>query len=217
MDAAGVRTVVNLDGGWGDRLDGDRSRPSTRPTPAGSSRSPWSTSTGSTTPTGAEREAERLEESFKAGAKGLKFHKSFGLSYRYKDGRLVPVDDPKLDPIWEMCAKHKRPVVIHVADPAAFFTPAGPLQRALARAEPEPRLALLRRQVPQAAGPARPAPPRDRQAPEDHVHQHPLRQQRRGPRVRRRQARQVSEHVSWTSTPGSRSWAGSRTRPASSS
>ena len=35
----------------------------------------------------------------------------------------MPVDDPKLDPIWEMCAKHKRPVVIHIADPAAFFTP----------------------------------------------------------------------------------------------
>jgi hypothetical protein len=35
----------------------------------------------------------------------------------------MPVDDPKLDPIWQMCAKYNRPVVIHVADPAAFFTP----------------------------------------------------------------------------------------------
>ena len=35
----------------------------------------------------------------------------------------MPVDDPKLDPVWETCAKHDRPVVIHVADPAAFFTP----------------------------------------------------------------------------------------------
>src|SRR5207244_931949 len=70
-----------------------------------------------------QREAKRLEESFKAGAKGLKFHKLLGLRYRYKDDRLMMPDDSKLDPVWEMCAKHHKPVVIHVADPAAFFTP----------------------------------------------------------------------------------------------
>ena len=31
--------------------------------------------------------------------------------------------DAKLDAVWEMCAKHNKPVVIHVADPAAFWTP----------------------------------------------------------------------------------------------
>ena len=122
MDAAGVRTVVNLDGGWGDRLTEtlsalDQAHPGRFLTFA------LINFDGIDDPDWSQREAKRLEESFKAGAKGLKFHKSFGLSYRYKDGRLVPVDDPKLDPIWELCAKHKRPVVIHVADPAAFFTP----------------------------------------------------------------------------------------------
>ena len=122
MNAAGVRTVVNLDGGWGTRLQEtldmlDNAHPGRFLTFAlinfdGIDDADWS-----------QREADRLEASFKAGAKGLKFHKTFGLGYRYKDGRLVPVDDPKLDPIWEMCAKHKRPVVIHTADPAAFFTP----------------------------------------------------------------------------------------------
>ena len=87
LDAAGVRTVVNLDGGWG------------------------------------RREAKRLEESFRAGAKGLKFHKTLGLHYRYKNGKLMPVDDPKLDLVWQTCARYGRPVMIHVADPAAFFTP----------------------------------------------------------------------------------------------
>ena len=122
MDAAGVQTVVNLDGGSGNRLTEtlaalDNAHPNRFLTFAliefgGIDDEEWST-----------REANRLEESFQAGAKGLKFHKSFGLSYRYKDGSLVKVDDTKLDPIWEMCAKYKRPVVIHVADPAAFFTP----------------------------------------------------------------------------------------------
>ena len=122
MDASGVRTVVNLDGGWGDRLKEtlaalDEAHPGRFLTFA--ARRVRRDRRGGLGP----REARRLEEGFKAGAKGLKFHKTFGLTVRYKDGRLVPVDDPKLDPVWEVCARHKRPVVIHSADPAAFFTP----------------------------------------------------------------------------------------------
>jgi predicted TIM-barrel fold metal-dependent hydrolase len=122
MNEAGVRTVVNLDGGWGDRLKEtlaalDEAHPGRFLTFAlinfeRLDDEDWG-----------QREAKRLEEGFKAGAKGLKFHKSFGLHYRYKDGRLLRVDDRKLDPVWEMCARYKRPVVIHIADPAAFFTP----------------------------------------------------------------------------------------------
>jgi predicted TIM-barrel fold metal-dependent hydrolase len=122
MNEAGVRTVVNLDGGWGDRLKEtltalDEAHPGRFLTFAlvnfeGIDDADWG-----------QREARRLEESFKAGAKGLKFHKLLGLHYRYKDGKLMPVDDPKLDAVWQMCARSKRPVVIHIADPAAFFTP----------------------------------------------------------------------------------------------
>lgn len=122
LDAAGVQTVVDLDGQWGQRLTEtlaalDEAHPGRFLTFAlinfqGIDDEDWS-----------QREAKRLEESFKAGAKGLKFHKSLGLSYRYKNGKLMGVDDPKLDPIWEMCAKYKRPVMIHTADPVAFFTP----------------------------------------------------------------------------------------------
>ena len=122
MDAAGIRTVVNLDGGWGPRLKEtlaalDEAHPGRFLTFAlldfrGIDDEDWG-----------QREAQRLEESIQAGAKGLKFHKSLGLSYRYKNGELMPVDDPKLDSVWEMCAKHGRPVMIHTADPAAFFTP----------------------------------------------------------------------------------------------
>jgi predicted TIM-barrel fold metal-dependent hydrolase len=122
MDAAGIRTVVNLDGGWGDRLKEtiaalDQAHPGRFHTFAlvnfeGIDDADWG-----------EREAKRLEEGFKAGARGLKFHKTLGLRYRFKDGKLMMPDDPKLDPVWAMCAKHKKPVVIHVSDPAAFFTP----------------------------------------------------------------------------------------------
>jgi predicted TIM-barrel fold metal-dependent hydrolase len=122
MNEAGVRTVVNLDGGWDERLKEtiaalDRAHPGRFLTFAlvnfdGIDDGDWT-----------DREVKRLEESFAAGARGLKIDKRLGLRWRYKDGKVMPVDDPKLDRIWETCGKHKRPVVIHVSDPAAFFTP----------------------------------------------------------------------------------------------
>lgn len=122
MDAAGINTVIDLDGTWGDRLKQtldalDKNHPGRFCTFAnvnfdGIDDEGWS-----------RREADQLEASFKAGAKGLKFYKQFGLGYRYRDGRLVPVDDPKLNTIWEVCAKYRKPVIIHTADPAAFWTP----------------------------------------------------------------------------------------------
>ena len=121
MDAAGVRTVVNLDGMWGDALKEtlaalDEAHPGRFLTFAqinfdGIDNDDWS-----------RREADRLEQSFKAGAKGLKFHKTLGLDVRYKDGKYLMPDDPKMDPIYETCAKYHRPIMIHTADPAAFFT-----------------------------------------------------------------------------------------------
>lgn len=122
MDEAGVKTVVNLDGGWGDRLQEtlaalDQAHPGRFATFAlvnfeGIDDDNWT-----------ERETQRLEESFNRGARGLKIDKRLGLRYRYKSGKIMPVDDPKLDKIWETCGKHNRPVVIHVSDPSAFFTP----------------------------------------------------------------------------------------------
>jgi predicted TIM-barrel fold metal-dependent hydrolase len=122
MDAAGIRTVINLDGTWGDRLAEtiqalDKTYPGRFYTFA-------NVDFGGIDDTGwSQREADRLEAGFKAGARGLKFYKNFGLGVKYKDGRFVPVDDPKLNPVWDVCAKYKRPVIIHVADPAAFWTP----------------------------------------------------------------------------------------------
>ena len=122
MDAAGVRAAVNLDGGWGQRLKEtlaalDEAHPGRFLTYA------LIDFSGIDEPGWSAREAARLAESFDAGAKGLKFHKTLGLGVRRKDGRFLPVDDPKLDPIWEVCARYKRPVEIHTGDPGAFFTP----------------------------------------------------------------------------------------------
>ncbi len=68
-------------------------------------------------------EAGRLEEAVKMGVRGVKVSKALGLVYRDKHGKLFRVDDPRIDPIWAKCGELGIPVMIHVSDPKAFFTP----------------------------------------------------------------------------------------------
>ncbi len=70
-----------------------------------------------------EEEANRLAEAVRTGVRGLKIAKTLGLNIRDKSGKLVPVDDPRIDPIWAKCGELGIPVMIHVSDPKAFFTP----------------------------------------------------------------------------------------------
>jgi predicted TIM-barrel fold metal-dependent hydrolase len=69
------------------------------------------------------RMAVALEDAKRQGASGLKIFKDLGLVYRDADGSLLKVDDPRWDPIWEACGRLGLPVLIHTADPAAFFEP----------------------------------------------------------------------------------------------
>jgi uncharacterized protein len=56
------------------------------------------------------------------GAKGLKIYKSLGFSVK-GNGKLIPVDDARIDPIWAKCGELSIPVIIHTADPAPFWQP----------------------------------------------------------------------------------------------
>lgn len=66
---------------------------------------------------------ENLKLAKQKGIVGVKFFKQFGLEYRNADGSLIQIDDPRFDPIWEACGELGLPVLIHTADPAAFFLP----------------------------------------------------------------------------------------------
>jgi predicted TIM-barrel fold metal-dependent hydrolase len=67
--------------------------------------------------------ARQLEDDIKAGAIGLKIFKDLGMFDQKTDGSRLRVDDPELDPIWETCARLNVPVLIHIAEPQAFFDP----------------------------------------------------------------------------------------------
>ena len=69
------------------------------------------------------RTVQALEDARRKGASGLKLFKRFGLTYRNPDGSLIKIDDPRWDPIWQTCGRLRMPVIIHTADPAAFFLP----------------------------------------------------------------------------------------------
>src|SRR6266702_3402705 len=70
-------------------------------------------------------QAQAIEQAHRDGARGLKILKTLGLYLRENltSGRLVKIDDPRFDPMWDTCGQLNMPVAIHVSDPVAFFTP----------------------------------------------------------------------------------------------
>jgi predicted TIM-barrel fold metal-dependent hydrolase len=64
-----------------------------------------------------------LEKAVGAGAIALKNLKDLGLTARDTENKLIPIDDPRLFPIWERAGKLGIPVAFHTGDPVAFFQP----------------------------------------------------------------------------------------------
>ncbi|RPI73680.1 MAG: amidohydrolase, partial [Ignavibacteriales bacterium] len=71
----------------------------------------------------AAKTTKQLEEDVKYGAKGLKIFKSLGMDLKDSNGNRIPVDDSRIDPVWEKCSELGIPVLIHSADPAQFWKP----------------------------------------------------------------------------------------------
>ncbi len=71
----------------------------------------------------AEKAAAQIEEGHRLGAAGFKEYKRLGLYLRDKNKKLLKIDDPRLDGVWEKCGELRMPVSIHVADPKAFWEP----------------------------------------------------------------------------------------------
>ena len=125
LDEAGVVTYVDLDGGWGEEilnthLDLFKAKaPERFQIFGGVDWSQWE-SKGDGFPDWA---AGRLRVQKERGAQGLKVWKDFGLHVRDHQGEMVKVDDQRLLPLWETAGELGLPVMIHVADPVAFFDP----------------------------------------------------------------------------------------------
>ncbi|MCC6259382.1 MAG: amidohydrolase family protein [Anaerolineales bacterium] len=125
LDEAGVTHYVDLDGGWGeDILDAHLKHfkagaPERFQIFGGVEWSKWP-ELGNQFPAWA---AKRLIAQKERGAQGLKIWKPFGLHVKDQHGKLADVDDERLSPIWQTAGELGLPVLIHVADPVAFFDP----------------------------------------------------------------------------------------------
>jgi len=122
MDTINLRVLVNLSGGTGESLKKTLAvmkgrYPNRFVVFANLSYDDLNT------PGYGKRAAARLEQDVKNGAQGLKIFKDFGMDLQYTNGERVHVDDPEFDPVWEKCAELKIPVLIHIAEPSAFFDP----------------------------------------------------------------------------------------------
>lgn len=123
MDKLNMAVMVNLSGGNGSRLQ--------RMTEAVKAVAPKRFIVfanidfdGIGKPGWTEKAVQQLKEDVQHGANGLKIFKNLGFSVKDNNGKRVPVDDPRLDAIWEACGSLKIPVLIHTADPKPFWDPA---------------------------------------------------------------------------------------------
>ena len=139
MDETGIGVIANMDGGYGTGFDTsmkvggpfrDRVIQFARLNFEGINDPGWSAKT-----------ASELERTFQAGAVGLKINKVLGLDLKNADGTYIQADDKRFDPIWEMCARHSKPVMIHISDSYGRFLPIGPenerYEAGLWRSDPE--------------------------------------------------------------------------------
>ncbi len=123
MDACAVETVVNLDGMWDEELTAnldryDRAHPGRFLTFC---QLDWARLTE---PDGVERLQASLTASAGQGARGVKVWKNLGLEFRDPDGSLIAVDDRRVVAVLRHAGALGLPVLIHSADPVAFFEPA---------------------------------------------------------------------------------------------
>lgn len=124
MDRRNIRTLVDLTGGFGQGLV-DTVEKFHKPHPDRFIifTEPWYPRTNQ--PGYPQFQADAIEKAHKSGAQGLKILKTLGLYLRENvtSGPLVKIDDKRFDPMWEACGSLGMPVLIHTADPDAFFLP----------------------------------------------------------------------------------------------
>ena len=123
MDALNLRVLVDLSGGGADsvkqKVDAinaspykDRFRVFANVNWNGAGGPGWQ-----------EKAVGDLRQAVKNGAIGLKVFKDLGMTAKKADGTVLKVDDPDLDPVWDLAGELNIPVIIHTAEPQEFFSP----------------------------------------------------------------------------------------------
>lgn len=124
MDARSIATIVNLDGRWGEELEAnlqrfDAAHPGRFVTFC---HLDWRALHASRHEA-AVALVRQVEAARTAGARGVKIWKDLGLEVVDGDGALVAPDDDRVVAALRRAGELGMPVLIHTADPMAFFEP----------------------------------------------------------------------------------------------
>lgn len=125
LDESGVAVMVDLDGMWSEHLLNAHLDRFKQAAPerfvmfGGINWQAWSEQGNRF----GEWAAARLRAQVARGAQGLKVWKDLGTQVCDDRGALVAVDDRRLDPLWATAGELNVPVMLHLADPVAFFDP----------------------------------------------------------------------------------------------
>ncbi len=104
MNNTNVKTVVILTGMWGEKLQHVIDE-MVKPYPGRFivfTQIDWSKIDD---PDFSQEMVRQLDDAVARGARGLKVLKDLGLGARDKTGKLIAIDDPRIDPIWQECGR----------------------------------------------------------------------------------------------------------------
>jgi len=122
MDRINLQVMVDLSGGYGDRLEkGVKNMKGRYPKRFVVFANIDFTNLDD--PGYSKRAAAQLERDVKNGAQGLKIFKPFGMDQKDSKGQRIHVDDPRFNEVFETCGRLHIPVLIHTAEPWSFFQP----------------------------------------------------------------------------------------------
>lgn len=123
MDACHIKRLVDLDGGLGDNLRQAIEQYGGRYPQRFIHFATFGFKDRLESAEAFQAKVQRLVEAKALGAKGIKVWKDLGLRARDAQRRLVPIDDMRVDALWQTAGELGLPILIHVGDPQANFEP----------------------------------------------------------------------------------------------
>ncbi len=147
MDQEGIAWGVNLSGGYpGGSLEDQLAQAKAADGRLLTFTSPNWAECGA--PGFGQRLTDQLKSAARLGARGLKIHKALGLGITDANGRLLAVDAPELDVLFDKAGELDLPVWIHTGDPLAFWKAPDRSNERFAELQAHPSWGLFGKAVP---------------------------------------------------------------------
>ena len=123
MDLCNIQHIVDLDGGLGQTLAREVERFATPYPERFTVFATFWFPPGEMDWSSFNDNLAKLAQAKAIGAKGVKIWKNLGLRTKDGQGKIIPVDDLRLEPLWQVIGQAQLPLLIHVGDLHANYLP----------------------------------------------------------------------------------------------